>query len=350
MATAYCADSGKLFCSLCSQEIREVPGEFWAWRYYFAYGSPWTSKPCPGLDRLEFEGRHTAQSPETVAVVQAAASQEPYLVRYPIESGNWRPTDEFSDDDVRANWNRNAEIWNAGYDDDGDRNRRYRSDEPMLELLGPVRGLDVLDVGCGNGYLCRKLARADARPTGVELSDGFLSIARGREAREKQGITYHHGSASRMEFLASNRFDKAVSNYVLMDVLDFEAALSEVFRVLKPGGAFVAVISHPCFDSGAGWDTPAPDSPRLEDRFAFRTDLYFHRGPYLGAWGNLNPVLSFHRPLRDYWQAFQKEGFRVDAFEEPSITERGRKELSPSQVAQALRIPFSCIFRLIKPG
>ncbi|MBI4305102.1 MAG: class I SAM-dependent methyltransferase [Chloroflexi bacterium] len=350
MATAYCPDSGRLFCSLCSREVREVTGEFWAWRYYFMYESPWTGKPCPGLDRLEVEGRHPAQAPETVDLVQAEDSQDTDLVRYPVESVNWRPTDEFSDDDVRANWNRNAEIWNAGYDDDGDRNRRYQSDEPMLELLGPVRGLDVLDVGCGNGYLCRKLARAGARPTGVELSDGFLAIAQERETQEKLGITYHHGSASRMGFLLPNQFDRAVSNYVLMDVLDFEAALGEVFRVLKPGGSFIVVISHPCFDSGPGWVKPAPDSPRREDRFAFKTDLYFQRGPYLGVWGGLNPVLSFHRPLRDYWQAFQQSGFRIDAFEEPSITERGRRELSPSRVAQALRIPYSCIFRLIKQG
>ena len=92
-----------------------------------------------------------------------------------------------------------------------------------------------------------------------------------------------------------------------------------------------------------------PDSPRREER-VYRVDSYFHRGPYLGQWGDLDPVLSFHRPLRDYWQAFSEAGFAIDAFEEPSITDRGRRELPAWTVEQALRIPYSCIFRLVKPG
>ena len=146
-------------------------------------------------------------------------------------------------------------------------------------------------------------------------------------------------------------FDKAVSNYVLMDIRDYDAALRQVYRVLRPGGSFVVVISHPCFGSGpAGWVVPAPDSPRREDRFAFRVDSYFHPGPTLGGWGDLDPVLSFHRPLKDYWRAFVDAGFVVDDFEEPSISERGRRELPEWVVDQYLRIPYSCIFRLVKPS
>lgn len=136
----------------------------------------------------------------------------------------------------------------------------------------------------------------------------------------------------------------------MMDVLDYVAAVQNVFHVLRPGGSFVVVISHPSFACGpGGWVTPAPDSPRREDWTAFRVDDYFHRGPYLGQWGTFDPVLSFHRPLRDYWQAFTEAGFVVDAFEEPSITERGRRELPLAQAEQALRVPYSCIFRLRKP-
>lgn len=220
----------------------------------------------------------------------------------------------------------------------------------MLEMIGKVKGLRILDVGSGNGYLCRKLATAGAAVTGVEFCDQFIQLAQKREAEEKLGITYHHASVTAMSFLPDTSFDKAVANYVLMDLREYEAAVAEVFRVLAPGGRFIVVISHPCFSSGpGGWNTPAADSPRREDGFAFQTDLYFHRGPYAGAWGKLDPVMSFHRPLRDYWQAFAAAGFQVTGFEEPSVTERGRRELPPSRVAQALRIPYSCIFNLLKP-
>ena len=342
MATAYCPQEKRAFCVRCASGRREVAVPFWAWEYSFEYQSPWSGAWEPTLDRLEFEGRHPG--------LLDAVSKEPWLVRYPEQPGQWRASGTFTDADVQANWNTNARRWDAGYDADGDRTRRYQSDEPMLALLGEVRGLRVLDVGSGNGYLCRKLARAGATLTGVELSDEFIRIARRYEEETPLGITYLNASITTPDLLPEASFDKAVSNYVLMDVQDYAAALRQVFRALRPGGSFIVVISHPCFACGpGGWVAPAPDSPRREERTAFRVDDYFIRGPTLCVWGNFSPVLGFHRPLRDYWQAFASAGFLVDGFEEPSITERGRAELPLGQVQQALRVPFACIFRLRKP-
>ena len=78
-------------------------------------------------------------------------------------------------------------------------------------------------------------------------------------------------------------------------------------------------------------------------------DGYFRRGPVLTQWGDLDPVMGHHRPLHDYWQAFIEAGFTVDGFEEPSITARGLQELPISRTDYSQRIPYSCIFRLIKP-
>ena len=351
MRTAYCPTEGSFFCANCALAAEQVPGPFWGRKYHFSYRSPWSGELVPALDRSEFDGTHPLDHSDTERDARAAISTEVHLVRYPEDPAQWRPQQEFTDADVQANWNTNADRWDARYDDDGDANRRYQSDEPMLELLGAVQSLKILDVGSGNGYLCRKLAKGGAIMTGVELSDRFVKIATDRERAEKLGITYCHGSASQMDFLPNFGFDKAVANYVLMDIRDYSAALRQVYRVLKPGGSFVVVISHPCFASGpAGWVVPAPDSPRREDRFAFRVDSYFLPGPTLGVWGNLDPVLSFHRPLRDYWRAFVDAGFVVDGFEEPSISERGRRELPEWSVDQALRVPYSCIFRLVKPA
>ena len=161
----------------------------------------------------------------------------------------------------------------------------------------------MLDVGCGAGYLCRKLAKSGAIVTGVELCDKFFELASKREAESKLNISYHHASVCDMRFLASNSFDAAVSNYVLMDVPDYIAAVREISRVLRKGGKFVAVISHPAFSSGPQtWFYRAPDTPYRWEREAFMVDDYFRRGPTICQWGDLDPVLGFHRPLRDYWQ------------------------------------------------
>jgi 2-polyprenyl-3-methyl-5-hydroxy-6-metoxy-1,4-benzoquinol methylase len=351
MAVSFCPEAKEFFCANCASARSEVESAFWAWKYYFRYRSPWSGLWVAALDRLEYEARHPLQDADSLAKAEAAISSEENLVRYPQTTGQWRPGRDFTDAEIQANWNLNADRWDAGYDEDGDSNRRYQSDEPMLELLGDVKGHRVLDVGCGNGYLCRKLARQGAEVTGVDLSDRFLQIAREREAEEPLGITYHHDSVAEMGFLPTAHFHKAVSNYVLMDVQDLPGALRNVFRVLRPGGYFVVVISHPCFSCGpGGWVVPAPDSPRREDRFAFRVDQYFLRGPVLTQWGDFDPVIGYHRPLCDYWQAFAEAGFTVDGFEEPSLTERGLRELPVSRTDYLQRIPYSCIFRLQKPA
>ncbi|MEI6519984.1 MAG: class I SAM-dependent methyltransferase [bacterium] len=341
MSSAYCQESGKYFCSRCASNRREVAAAYWVWEYYFEYQSPWSGEWCPSLDRLEFEKKHPLTTENIFT--------EQYLTRYPSLPDQWRSDEPFTDDDVQENWSNNALRWDAGYDADGDRNRRYQSDEPMLNLLGDLKGCEVLDVGCGAGYLCRKLTRAGAKMTGVELSEEFMKLALKYEAEEAVGINYLQASISTPKLFPTGTFDKAVSNYVLMDVLDYEAAIANVYDMLKPGGIFIVVISHPAFACGpGGWVSPVMDTPRREERTAFQVDNYFIRGAFLGAWGNLDPVLSFHRPLRDYWQTFTETGFTITGFEEPSITERGRRELPLSQVHQSMRIPYSCIFRLKK--
>jgi ubiquinone/menaquinone biosynthesis C-methylase UbiE len=351
MAVSFCPEAKEFFCAACATAQSEVESAFWAWKYYFLYQSPWSGLWVAALDRLEYEGKHPFQMADLATTAQAAISQEAFLIRYPPTLGQWHAEQEFSDSEIRANWNTNADRWDAGYDEDGDPNRRYQSDEPMLALLGDVTRQRVLDVGCGNGYLCRKLARQGATMTGVDLADRFLEIARERELQEPLGITYHRASVSEMGFLPDSHFHKAVSNYVLMDVRDYEGALRQVYRVLQPGGCFVVVISHPCFSCGpGGWVMPALDSPRREDRLAFRVDAYFRRGPLFTQWGEFDPVMGHHRPLRDYWQAFTEVGFTIDGFEEPSITERGMRELPISRTEYGQRIPYSCIFRLRKPS
>lgn len=346
MAMAWDHVARRFFCRSCAAGVEEVAASFWGWDYHFRYQSPWTQQWFVSLDRLEFEGRHPLQRQGDEAL-HPSISGEPHLVRYPAKWPQWRMDHVPDDDEIRSNWNANADRWDSGYDDDGDSNRRLRSDEPMLAMLGDVNGKQILDAGCGAGYLCRKLARKGAKVTGVELSDVFLAKAKQRESAEGLGIRYIEGSIASMSYLADATFDAAVSNYVLMDVRDYTQAIAEVYRLLRLGGVFVATISHPCF-TGRGWYAPAADSPRREDRQGFLVDRYFDRGPMMSVWGNFDPVIGFHRPLRDYWAAFTNAGFQVTGFEEPCITDRGRTELPPWRVKDAMRISYSCIFRLVK--
>ena len=81
-------------------------------------------------------------------------------------------------DDVREFWNRVADDWQIQVGSDGDANRRLNSDPVLWKFVGDVRGLRVLDAGCGTGYLSIKLARHGAVVTGIDFAERMIAIAR----------------------------------------------------------------------------------------------------------------------------------------------------------------------------
>ncbi len=257
--------------------------------------------------------------------------------------------DSISDADSDASWSANADTWDAGYDERGDDIRKYRSDPVLLEFLGDVRGKRVLDAGSGNGYLSRLLARQGAHVTAVELARRFHEIALSYQEREPLDIEYYHASISDMPFLRDGTFDSAVANFVLMDVRDYEAAIGEIARVLKPGGRFVCTIARALRDGA--WHAPAPDSPRREDRTEWKEHDYFVPRPVLISWPNqphLKPTLTFHRPLGDYVAACKRAGLALRDLAEPGISEEGERELPPHVLRHWRRIGHSYVLRFEK--
>ena len=93
--------------------------------------------------------------------------------------------------EVRDFWDRVADDWELQGGDEGDSNRRLNSDPVLWKLAGEVRGMRVLDVGCGTGYLSRQLNDSGAHVTGVDLSARMIDIAR----RKHPDITFHVDSS-----------------------------------------------------------------------------------------------------------------------------------------------------------
>jgi SAM-dependent methyltransferase len=103
----------------------------------------------------------------------------------------------------------------------------------VLEWLSAESGERILDLGCGDGQLSGRIALSGARVQGVDASAGMAAAARAR------GIAAELASAEALPF-ADRSFDAVFSNAVLHWVRNQDAMLSEVRRVLVPGGRFVA--------------------------------------------------------------------------------------------------------------
>lgn len=105
-----------------------------------------------------------------------------------------------------------------------------------LDLLAPKTGELILDLGCGDGVLTRKIMDAGARVIGLDASEAMVEAARGRGVdafvADAQALDLE-GQSSRF-----GQFDAAFSNAALHWMLDPDAVASGVFSVLKPGGRF----------------------------------------------------------------------------------------------------------------
>lgn len=101
-----------------------------------------------------------------------------------------------------------------------------------------ARDRDVLEVGCGTGLLLERFARFARNAVGIDLSPGMLEHARAR------GLDAQVGSATALPF-ADATFDVACSFKVLAHIPDVDLALSEMFRVVRPGGTVIAEFYNP---------------------------------------------------------------------------------------------------------
>jgi ubiquinone/menaquinone biosynthesis C-methylase UbiE len=105
-------------------------------------------------------------------------------------------------------------------------------------------GLDVLDVGCGQGIDLVEYARAGARATGIDLTPRHVELARSHVEALNLPATVVHGDAEYLPF-GDASFDRVSSNGVLHHTPDMPGALREICRVLRPEGeARIAVYNR----------------------------------------------------------------------------------------------------------
>ncbi|HEV2229034.1 MAG TPA: class I SAM-dependent methyltransferase [Steroidobacteraceae bacterium] len=108
----------------------------------------------------------------------------------------------------------------------------------ILDLMGPVSGARVLDAGCGDGALVCALASRGAAVTGVDPDPAMLAAARTQAERAGLEVTFADGRVEQLPF-ADGSFDVVAAVTVLCFVPDAAAAMSEIVRVLRPGGCLV---------------------------------------------------------------------------------------------------------------
>ncbi|MET0420437.1 MAG: class I SAM-dependent methyltransferase [Acidimicrobiia bacterium] len=204
-------------------------------------------------------------------------------------------------------WEQHAGWWQEEFTDGAD--PEYEEQIlPLVErhLSGMRR---VLDIGCGEGQLARRLSGHGVEVIGLDPTDAQVVEA----ARRGGGPQYAKAGADLLPARA-DAFDGVVMCLVIEHIDPIEPPISEIARVLEPDGVFLLMLNHPLLQTpGSGWI----DDHILEEQ-------YWRVGPYRPDDRRIEPVapgvdLPFmHRPLSRYVHAMGEVGLYVEDMDEPA--------------------------------
>ena len=224
--------------------------------------------------------------------------------------------------DARVAWNRGAAAYARFIESGADWYRLQVHGPGLLAACGAVAGQQALDLGCGQGYFSRELARHGARVVAVDISDELIARARQLEAEGGYGIEYRRLDAAAVATeLEPARFDLVTACMSLQDMHDIPATLAAAYRLLRSGGRLVFSVPHPC--------TEMPVREWLRDaqgrKLALKLDGYFDTGDAICDW-NMARLgdrwqTGYRRHTLSEWVALLRTaGFALHDLQEPRAT------------------------------
>jgi ubiquinone/menaquinone biosynthesis C-methylase UbiE len=179
----------------------------------------------------------------------------------------------------------------------------------LRALLPPMRGLRVLDLGCGFGWFCRWAAEEGAgHVLGIDVSEKMLE--RARAGTPQAAVAYARGDLEQLD-IAAAAYDLVYSSLALHYIAGLDALIAGAHRGLVPGGRLVVSVEYPIYT--------APSAPRfVTDAQGGKTwpvDGYLREGARRTNWLTKG-VIKQHRTIGTYVSMLLRLGFTLTHLEE----------------------------------
>lgn len=237
----------------------------------------------------------------------------------------------------RAMWNNKASFWDALHGDDGNEFHRTLVSPSVERLLNLQAGERVLDIGCGNGVLARRLATLGGDVTASDFSAELITRAKKRGQTSGTPIEYKIVDATdenALRALGENSFKAVTCTMALMDMPVIAPLFRAVNRLLDDGGRFVFANMHPAFNSNNPifMIEKGDKDGELYTEYALKLREYLHMPPVkgVGAADEPNPHYYYHRPLHEILNTAFEAGLVMDGIEEPAFPRSDAPDQRPT--------------------
>jgi len=220
------------------------------------------------------------------------------------------PTEDIED------WNRIANSYTTSANSGDFINRQFTS--VLWESLGNIQDLQVLDLGCGAGWLSQELSEAGAKVIGI---DGSIELVKAAQ-NSFPNIQFIEYDLSQGLPVLSYTFDRIVANMVLMDIPDLTKLIPAARQVLAPRGKFIFTMQHPCFFNIR--------SERDAEGQLFKK-LTRYLQPEIWRMESFGGHNHYHRSLTYYFDLLRQNGMAVTRlYEPPHVSHAQRPEADQS--------------------
>jgi 2-polyprenyl-3-methyl-5-hydroxy-6-metoxy-1,4-benzoquinol methylase len=213
----------------------------------------------------------------------------------------------------------------------------------LLEALGDIEGKDVLELGCGNGYWLRLLARTGAKTVGIDLAENQIAAAKSWDDPVTPQIEYRVGDVSKALDL-QGKFDVAFFEHVLLEIPDKNElynAVKNAANTLKEGGLLVISDIHPFAPSSR------PDNIRIADNFNYFESAAPFEIQSKRVDGEIIYYKDIHWTLSDLAGAITDAGLKITEITEPKPTNEDVAKY-PNELGYRLNTPVAIMFKAVK--
>ncbi len=200
---------------------------------------------------------------------------------------------------ITESWNANAEEWIRLLDGNGIASRKY-TNAAILEIVKTYNLNNILDMGCGEGWLTRALSNNSNKVVGIDSTEALLKNARSKGPQNFYNITYEE--IIKGKEIPETPFEAIIFNFCLYQNNQVSTLLKSIKKLLfKPGLVFLQTL-HPSF--------------LIQNNLAYKCQWI--EDSWKGLKGNfVHPHSWYARTLEDWICIFNENNFRLVELKEP---------------------------------